>query len=102
IVTGGGDGMARVWEVRTDKAPLTLKGHTGSVTSVAISSDGKRIVTGSKNGTAKVWDAQTGKEVLLLKGHTAGVAALAFAPDSKWIVTGSGKYGYLGEAKVWD
>lgn len=35
----------------------TLRGHTGSVTSVAFSPDGRRIVSGSNDHTLKVWDA---------------------------------------------
>ena len=49
---------------------LTLKGHTGTVTSASFSPDGSRIVTGSRDETAKVWDAKSGAEVLTLKGHT--------------------------------
>ena len=51
---------------------LSLKGHTGCVTSVAFSPDGKRIVSGRRTGDArwKVWDADTGSETLTLKGHT--------------------------------
>ena len=36
---------------------LTLKGHTGAVTSASFSPDGSRIVTASVDRTAKVWDA---------------------------------------------
>ena len=49
---------------------LTLKGHTGIVTSASFSPDGSRVVTGSRDRTAKVWDAKSGAEVLTLKGHT--------------------------------
>jgi len=37
---------------------LTLKGHSGSITSVSFSPDGKRIVSGSVDMTVKVWDAR--------------------------------------------
>ncbi|MHC4199714.1 MAG: WD40 repeat domain-containing serine/threonine protein kinase, partial [Planctomycetota bacterium] len=77
---------------------LTLKGHAGSVYSVAFSPDGKRLVTGSRDTTAKVWDAATGAEVMTLKGHTGGVGSVAFSPDGKRLVTGSGDK----TAKVWD
>ena len=35
---------------------LTLKGHSGFVSSVSFSPDGKRIVSGSYDNTLKVWD----------------------------------------------
>ena len=48
---------------------LTLRGHTGTVTSVAFSPDGKQVASGSAEGTLKVWDAATGQETLTLKGR---------------------------------
>ena len=53
---------------------ITLKGHTGLVTSVAFSPDGTRLASaGSTIATVKVWDAATGQETLTLKGHTGAV-----------------------------
>ncbi|MBK6996062.1 MAG: hypothetical protein IPH31_14475 [Lewinellaceae bacterium] len=31
-------------------------GHTGAVSAVAFSPDGKQVLTGSRDNTAKVWD----------------------------------------------
>ena len=53
----------------SDREILTLKGHSGPVTSAAFSPDGRRVVTASWDDTAKIWDAETGKELLTLKGH---------------------------------
>ena len=77
---------------------LTLKGHQGYVSSVAISPDGKRIVTGSRDNTARVWEAASGKELLTLKGHTSAVRSVAISPDGKRIVTGSRD----NTARVWE
>ena len=77
---------------------LTLKGHTGSVLSIAFSPDGKRIVTGSSDKTVRVWDAVTAQELLTLKGHTVAVVAVAFSPDGSRIVTGSSDK----TVRVWD
>ena len=41
----------------------TLAGHSGWVTSVAMSADGKRVVSGSFDKTVKIWDVETGAEV---------------------------------------
>ncbi len=84
---------------RADRDPLLdLKGHTGSVWSVAFSPDGTRILTGSWDKTAKVWDARTGTLLLELKGTQAGAYSVSFSPDGTRIVTGSEDQ----TAKVWD
>jgi WD40 repeat protein len=80
------------------KEPITLKGHTISVHSVAFSPDGKQIVSGSFDKTIKLWDAVTGKEILTFKGHTDPVFSVAFSPDGKRIVSGS----HDGTVKVWE
>ena len=41
----------------------TLAGHSGFVSSVAISADGKRVVSGSSDKTVKIWDVETSTEV---------------------------------------
>ena len=86
--------------------PLTLKGHSHTVTSVSFSPDGKRIVSGGGDwsygeplpGEIKVWDAQTGQETLTLKGHSSLVSSVSFSPDGKRIVSGSRDK----TVKVWD
>jgi WD40 repeat protein len=47
---------------------MTLKGHTGPVTSVSFSPDGNRIASGSRDNTIRLWDASTGEELHTLKG----------------------------------
>ena len=47
---------------------LLLKGHAGSVNSVAFSPDGVRLLTGSSDSTARLWEAHTGQEILALEG----------------------------------
>ena len=77
---------------------LILKGHTGTVSAVAVMPDGARIVTASSDNTTRVWDATTGKELLQLKGHTGSIRSLTVTPDGTRVVTGSAD----GTARVWD
>ncbi|MFN7759432.1 MAG: protein kinase domain-containing protein [Pseudanabaena sp.] len=75
-----------VWQT-LNKEIQTLKGHGGSVTSVAFSPDGKMIATGSVDNTVKLWSLE-GKELQTLKG-SAIVSSVAFSPDGKMIAADS-------------
>jgi WD40 repeat protein len=48
------DNTAKIWDLKGNII-ADLKGHRGTVVSVAFSPDGQRIVTFSKDGTAKIW-----------------------------------------------
>jgi WD40 repeat protein len=86
----------------------TLAGHTGGITNMACSSDGKRLATASRDQTVKVWDTDTGAVQLTLKGHTAAVLGVAFSPDGKTLASTSAAWDRQkedwtgGEIKVWD
>jgi WD40 repeat protein len=60
-----------VWEAESGKELLTLRGHSGFVSAVAFSPDGKRLATASwEDHTAKVWEAvvELADEVSILPG----------------------------------
>ena len=40
---------------------VTYQSHTGAVTSVAFSPDGRYVLTGSADHTARLWESQSGK-----------------------------------------
>jgi len=40
-----------------------MVGHSGSVTSISLSSNGSRIVSGSEDGTVMIWDAITRQQI---------------------------------------
>jgi hypothetical protein len=86
------------WDAAGGRELLTLKGHTGPLSSVSWSPDGTRLATGSGDGTAKVWDAAGGREKLILRGYTGGVRSVSWSQDGTRLATGSDD----GTAKVWD
>jgi WD40 repeat protein len=50
----------KVWDAEMDQEIRSLKGHTGQVTGVAFSADGKRIIGMTASRKVLTWDATTG------------------------------------------
>src|SRR5947209_4774274 len=69
----------------------TYRGHTGRITSVGLSPNGKYIASGSLDQTVQVCAANPSDhfQPVIYRGHTAGVQTLAWSPDSNRIVSGS-------------
>ena len=61
LAVGGGFGASTIGEImifdwESGKAVGKFRGHTGSITSIAFSKDGKKLATGGADTTALVWD----------------------------------------------
>ncbi|KAK4068839.1 hypothetical protein Purlil1_13701 [Purpureocillium lilacinum] len=96
--SGWPDETIKLWDATTGAFVQTLKGHRGSVTSVAFSTDGRRLASSSFDDTVKVWDAKTGACMRTLKGHGSWVMSVAFSTDGQRLASGS----YDDTIKVWD
>ncbi|HLJ95397.1 MAG TPA: serine/threonine-protein kinase [Gemmataceae bacterium] len=57
LVSASRDGTVKVWDAQTGQEMLTLKGHSGYVSTVAFSPEGHRLASASYDGTVKFWDA---------------------------------------------
>jgi WD40 repeat protein len=69
------------------------------VSSVAFSTNGRRIVSGSHDYTLRLWDTATGQPIgSSLQGHTSLVSSVAFSPDDRRIVSGS----FDNTLRLWD
>ena len=101
LVVGHSDATARVWDLRST-APTpparTLQGHTGQVSSVAVS--GRWILTGSGgipllqtvDTTACLWDLSAqviADSARVLAGHRKAIRSVAISPDERWAATAS-------------
>jgi len=73
-------------------------GHSGEVSSVAVTPDGQHLVSGSRDRTINIWDLKTGKLIHILEDHSSSVLSVAVTPDGQHIVSGS----YDTTIKIWD
>ena len=87
----GLDRTLRIWDAQSGAALAVIRGHTGSVTSLAYVPDSARVVTGSADETVRVWDTASGQELRTFKGHTDEVGAVAVSPDGHDIASASAR-----------
>ena len=69
----------------------TLKGHSGAVTAVVFSPDGRTLASGSSDQTVRLWNVETRRELMQLDPGSielGEVRTLAFSPDGKQLLAG--------------
>ena len=90
IAAGGRAGMfgsVTVWDRSKRVKQLDLTGHSDSILSAVISSDGKVLATAGYDKQILIWDLARGTEVRSLKDHSDAVHGLAFSPDGKTLAS---------------
>ncbi len=92
------DGQVQVRSVAEDRLLFTLLGHTGLVTSVAFTPDGKQIASASLDGTVRIWNAEDGAPIRTLPSQTGPVRAVQFSPDGAQLVS----TGDDGSLRLWN
>ncbi|MFD7456199.1 MULTISPECIES: WD40 repeat domain-containing serine/threonine protein kinase [unclassified Streptomyces] len=71
MVTGGGDGVVRAWEVQTGEMHAFPE-RAGAPHTVLLTADSRLAVTADWSGTAHVWDLETGTRRGTLAGNGGG------------------------------
>jgi len=76
-----------VVELKTHKFVDSLRGHGGTVLSMAFSRDAKKVVTACEDGKVRVFSAGDWKLLETLTGHIGPVHRAEFSPNGKWIAS---------------
>ncbi|MDL1885841.1 TIR domain-containing protein [Anaerolineae bacterium CFX8] len=84
---------------------VRFRGHSGNITALIFSPDGRYALSGAGSGSTPrpdfsliLWDAATGEPLRRYNGHSGPVNALAFSPDGRYIVSGSDD----GQIRSWE
>ena len=106
IASAGTDRTIRVWEAANRNDVAVLHGHTGVVTDLAFTADGRRLASTSQSGrqeftcdgTVRIWEVTRNADAFVLRGHTSYIYPVAYSPDGQWIASG----GWDKIVRLWD
>lgn len=107
VFTCGRDGKARLTAgpdpdgksvANTATKLRDFVGHTGPVTGLALTADGKFLATSGEDKTVRVWDVAGGKQLRSFQGHMTKATAVAVRGDGRQVASASDD----GAVRVWD
>jgi WD40 repeat protein len=78
-VSGGTDGVVRFWDLAIGEQRVELAGHTGAISSLALTRIEGRLtaLSAALDGTIRVWDlSDAGRPARLLSGHILAPGAV--------------------------
>jgi RNA polymerase sigma factor (sigma-70 family) len=85
-----------LFDPATGKACRAIAGHSGPVTAVAFSKEGKVLASGGTDKTARIWEFAGGREIHRFD-HLDRVVSVALAPDGKLLAVQTTKQVFLWE-----
>ncbi|WP_460532869.1 NB-ARC domain-containing protein [Flindersiella endophytica] len=96
-VSGGEDGIVRVWDLPARRQLRTCRGHTGWIYAVAVPTDRRTIASAGDDGLIRLWRADSAELAGVLFAHTRRVRSVAFG-QGDLLVSGAED----GRVCVWD
>lgn len=109
LLSGGDDGVVRLWNLKSKELIHELKGHADWVYSVDISHDSRRAISASgptvrvfedrrkftwvkaHEFAVRLWDLDSGTELHCFRGHDegGGIFRVVFSPDGRYAASAS-------------
>ena len=105
VLASGGGSRVALFDSSQGRLIRQLRGVRGSVTTIALSADGRRAAAGTDDGdgSVRIWDVGSGRLVQHLRGEFfdgdyTGFDSITFNPSGKRIAAVTNEFG----AVVWD
>ena len=108
-ISSGGRDVIKAWLQRkeslvsppggdSDLIRKFANGHTGPVSAVRFSPDGRYAVSVGADRTIRLWDTATGQEIRQLGDGSQNPISLEFSPDGDLVAEGTG----TGRVRLWN
>lgn len=101
-LSGGDSGhnaeTLQLWDLTTGTCVCDFAGHRTSLTSLAMSADGRIAISGSTDKVVRVWDIRGGRCLRTLAGHTDRVSCVCLSANAQHAISGS----WDATLKLWD
>lgn len=97
LVTGDESGIMKIWNFTDWKLKQNISGHSGKISQLTFSEDGKFLVSAGYDGYCKVWSTESWREVA--KFENTAVASYADVQGKEvtfGVIEKSNRYVYYG------
>jgi WD40 repeat protein len=98
LVTGGNDGVVRLWDPATGQGRRILRGHGRRIQTLSFSADGSMLAAGGNDGVIRLWDSVTGRHLRELRGQSDRLVSAVFSPGGTLLATA----GSDGDMYLWN
>ncbi|MEU5536751.1 TIR domain-containing protein [Streptomyces sp. NPDC020362] len=98
LVTGGNDGVVRLWDPSTGQGKRILRGHGRRIGTLSFSADGSMLAAGGNDGVVRVWHSASGRRMRELTGQSDRLVSAAFGPAGPLLATASSD----GDIYLWN
>ena len=98
VASGFSSGVIRLWDIKTRKEMMLLKGHKDDVKALVFTPDGKTLISGSNDKKIIIWDSFKGESKKVMRAHWGTINSLSLNPSGTILASVSTDK----RVKLWD